>query len=78
MKFIPQFINIFIITVNGKELKCPHCGDVANTDINATFNIAKNQRTYQSTKDSDLMEENTDIPKVVIVKMPLTIELQRL
>lgn len=44
---------------NGKSFKCS-CGHVDHADVNAAFNIG------QSIKERDLMEGNTDIPKVAL------------
>ncbi|MBN1133607.1 MAG: hypothetical protein JXA38_01510 [Methanosarcinaceae archaeon] len=43
-------------------------------DANALFNIAKSQSTSQFIKERDLMEENTDIPKVTLMQTPLNNE----
>lgn len=56
---------------NGKSFKCS-CGHVDHADVNAAFNIS------QSTKERDLVEGNTDIPKVALVGTQLTIEPHRL
>jgi putative transposase len=44
---------------NGKSFKCS-CGHVDHADVNAAFNIG------QSIKERDLMEGNTDIPKMAL------------
>lgn len=51
---------------NGKSFKCPTCGHVDHADSNAGFNIAKRPCIDRSTKERDLVEGNTDIPKVAL------------
>ncbi|WP_321416668.1 transposase [uncultured Methanomethylovorans sp.] len=62
----------------GKSFKCPECGHVENADINAAFNIAESPYISQSTKERDLVEGNTDIPKIALVGTQSTIEPHQL
>jgi IS605 OrfB family transposase len=49
---------------NGKTFKCPHCGHVAHSDVNAGFNIALRSNTVEQLHtDKDVCNGNTDIPK---------------
>ena len=54
---------------NGKLFCCKKCGKVENADVNAGFNIAELHQIgiSQFSKESDLLEGNTDIPKKAMV-----------
>jgi putative transposase len=52
---------------NGKQFVCDSCNHVDHADVNAAFNIAKNQLKYgQSIAERDVMEGNSDIPEMAI------------
>ena len=55
-----------------KLFQCQECGKVENADVNAGFNIAELHQLgiSQFSKDRDLLEGNTDIPKEAMVLKP--------
>jgi len=49
---------------NVKEFRCPSCGHVEDTDVNASFNIAVRERgVSRSVADRDAAEGSTDTPR---------------
>ena len=64
---------------NVKSFKCPYCGHVENTDVNASFNIALRPiGVSQSDIDRDMSEGSTDTPQGATARTMQTLEPHRL